>query len=494
MPKRITIQYGEKTREIIVNPGLNLLKVFQDNNIPIAAPCAGNGKCGKCAVHWQNPPSGKPTEILACKTTVDSDLELILPESQSAKIQTESYFPDIPLSWDEAKNGTYGIAVDIGTTTVVVFLEDLHAHRNLDHSSFLNPQKAFGADVISRIQYAENAEKTQQLQTLLLTELENSIQKLCRKNNINIDQITDLSITGNTTMLHLFTATDPSSLAVYPFDPVFIEQKRLSPAELNLPLNKEAKIHLLPSISAFVGADIVGGIAATDLPDENGYALFIDIGTNGEMALGNKEELLCCATAAGPAFEGAKISCGLGGVTGAIHSFSESSFATIDDAKPSGLCGSGLIDVVAENLKSGNLDMTGYLENDLVFLPEYDLKLTPQDIREVQLAKGAIVAGIHTLIGKAEIDIGQINKVYLAGGFGFAINPASAVAIGLIPPELEKLIIRTGNSAGLGARLFLHSASFRERISKITSMAQHFDLSADMKFNELFVMNMHFPA
>lgn len=495
MPKKINIKVDNKTKEFIIKSGENLLRALQDNNIYITAPCAGQSKCGKCKVYIHKSAShnSEYSEVLACQTIVNSDLYITIPQSDNALIQSESYFPDLQLTYDSNEPNHYGIAVDIGTTTVVVYLEDLHLHKNLDTRSFLNPQKAFGADVISRIQYAKNEENITKLQQALLSELRIAIESLSSKNNLTAQQIAKVTITGNTTMLHLFLGVDPSSLATYPFNPVFLEEKNLSSKELDLIDSANCEIQLMPSISAFVGADIVAGIAATELTDEEHYSLFLDIGTNGEMALGNKNQLLCCATAAGPAFEGAKISCGLGGVSGAIHQFDESSFKTIGDSLPTGLCGSGLIDLIATLLNQGKLDPSGYLESEITFLEEYNLKLQPQDIREVQLAKGAIIAGIYTLINKAEITIDKIEKVFLAGGFGYAIDPKSAVRIGLLPQELEHKVIRTGNTAGLGARLFLHSEAFKKRANEVAQKAQHFDLSVDMDFNELFVMNMNFP-
>jgi len=496
MPKKINIKVNNKTSNFLTNSGENLLKALRDNNIYVTAPCAGQGKCGKCKVliHKSSSFNSDYREVTACKTYIESDMHITIPQANNALIQSESYFPDLQIAYDSNEVNSFGIAVDIGTTTIVVYLEDLHAHKNIDNQSFLNPQKAFGADVISRIQYAQNEENISELQHALLSELRLSISSLASKNNLELQQIAKTTITGNTTMLHLFLGVDPSSLASYPFDPVFIEEKNLSGEELNLIEASSSEIQLIPSISAFIGADIVAGIAATELTDEEHYALFLDIGTNGEMALGNKSQLLCCATAAGPAFEGAKISCGLGGVSGAIHQIDESGFKTIDNASPTGLCGSGLIDLVASLLNQDKLDPSGYLESELTFLEDYNLKLQPQDIREVQLAKGAIIAGIYTLINKAGISIDMIEKVYLAGGFGYAIDPVSAVRIGLLPPELEHKVIRTGNTAGLGSRLYLHSEEFKKRANNVAQEAKHFDLSVDMDFNELFVMNMNFPS
>jgi len=495
MPYTLTIHNATGVKKIVVPEGTQLLHTLNENAISISAPCGGHGTCGKCQVEItdNHKAESKKQKVLACQFVVKSDLEVFISEPEEVKIQSESYFPDLNIKYNSIEGPDYGIAVDIGTTTVVVFLEDLSSRQNLATASFLNPQKAFGADVISRIQYATEPEGLKKLQEVLTTELDSTIHRLIQEKGIDATTISKISMAGNTTMLHLLKRVDPSSLATYPFNPVFIDHQSFPASELELKSIPNATVHLLPSLSAYVGADIMAGISASELPDEDDYALFLDIGTNGEMALGNKNQILCCATAAGPAFEGAKISCGLGGVKGAIHRFSDEGFETIGNTDPVGLCGSGLIDVVAHLLKTHQIDPSGYIENPIKFLPESDLSLTPQDIREVQLAKGAIAAGIHTLIQKAEIQTSQISKVYLAGGFGYAIHTESAIDIGLFPEELVTKIIRAGNTAGLGARLFLHSEDFVERIKRIAATAGHFDLSTDMGFNESFVMNMGFP-
>lgn len=488
MIRNLRIKSDGGTREIKVSQGSTLLNSLQENNFLISAPCAGNGTCGKCSVEKDG---GKM--ILACQHIISDDLEISIPQANEMKIQSESYFPDLNIIYNSIDSVSYGIAVDLGTTTVVVYLEALADNKNIATTSFVNPQNSFGADVISRIQFASEDKGLKMLQASLIKDLDKAIRELCKENEIESEAISRVCISGNTTMLHILKGVDPTPLASYPFTPVFTDLQRIEAKEIDIEAIPNAIVDLLPSLSAYVGADIIAGIASSELPDESDYSLFIDIGTNGEMALGNKDKILCCATAAGPAFEGAKISSGMGGVKGAIHKFSEEGYETIGNSKPLGLCGSGLIDVISHLLKTKKLDPTGYLEEAINFLPGSELSLTPQDIREVQLAKGAIAAGIHTLVNKAEIGFDQISKVYLAGGFGYAINPKSAAEIGLFPDELISKIIRAGNTSGLGARLFLQSDDFASRLKRIAAIAEHFDLSTDMGFNESFVMNMGFP-
>lgn len=515
MKHDLLIHYNSETKKVSAPDKSNLLNVLQENDIPVSAPCGGHGTCGKCRVEvtsgkrrassyepkdgnrWQAG-NGERIPVLACEFVVDGSLDVYLPDVDGVKIQSESYYPDLDITYDQNDKQEYGIAIDVGTTTVVVYLEDLLNHKNIASSSFMNPQKSFGADVISRIQYAGDPDGLIKLQSSLVQELDHAINSLCLNNKLLPENISQITVAGNTTMLHLLKGVDPSSLAQYPFTPVFLDEQILPAKNLGFNLLPDINVTLLPSISAYVGADIVAGIAASEMPDEDEYSLFIDIGTNGEMALGNRNEIMSCATAAGPAFEGAKISCGLGGVNGAVHSFSSNGFSTIGNAKPSGLCGSGLIDVIAWLLETKQLDPSGYLEDNVTFLDaektvsHKPLQLTPLDIREVQLAKGAIAAGIETLIEKKGIKEDDIHKIYLAGGFGYALHPETAARIGLFPPSLIPKIIRAGNTAGLGARLSLHSKDFKKRVKKVLNKSTYFELSNDMSFNEKFVMKMGF--
>ena len=498
--KKVRIRFKDK-EYVIMAEGGNLLDHIRKAGIPIGAPCGGKGTCKKCTVLLHDADEGpNSTRVLACETIVESDLFVEVPTPSEARILSEAYWPDLKIEWNEtADEPSYGVGVDIGTTTVVVFLEDLNSRKNISTYSFLNPQSSYGADVISRVQHViQEPESLQEQSKLIVRSINDAIQQLSEERSIKSDTIRKISISGNTTMLHILKGSDPSGLAIYPFTPKFLDQQVLTGAELGFEFCSGAEVCLLPSLSAYVGADIVAGIAATELSDNEGYSLYLDIGTNGEMALGNKNRILTCATAAGPAFEGANISCGLGGVDGAIHSFDENGFKTIGSTPPSGLCGSGLVDVIAWLLNQDKLDPSGYLEEAVEFLDGgktadgLPLQLTPQDIREVQLAKGAIAAGIKTLLSEANIDASQVERLYLAGGFGYALHEDSAARIGLIPENLKSKVIRAGNLAGLGARLALHSEEFKRRVDMIREKAEYFELSNHMGFNEAFVMEMGF--
>lgn len=417
---------------------------------------------------------------------------------------------------------SYGIAIDIGTTTIALYLMNLVSGEELDVYSLHNPQKRFGADVISRINYTlKNAEGVEELQEVLVRGLNAGIKQLTRRNNLERDDIIQMTIVGNTIMLHTLLGISAETIAKSPYIPVFTSTLELSPAEIGLEINDEGIVKLLPSVSGYVGADIIGDMLVADFESEK-WNLLIDIGTNGEIVLGNKEKLFACSAAAGPAFEGARITFGMAGVPGAISEYrfngkGEVEHKTIGGKKARGICGSGLVDIVAELLRRGFLESTGAFtaEDNLSveeggYLTDYkgvkayrvltaketalkeDIVLTQKDIREFQLARGAISAGVQILLKEAGIDYGQIDKVYLAGGFGNYINPHNACYIGLIPAELEEKIVRIGNGAGMGAKMYLLDRNLKDYTEKIRDRVKYIELSSRADFQTEFMNSMFF--
>lgn len=478
-------------KNIKVEKGLSLLSAIRAAGDYIQAPCGGKGICGKCKVEVEG-----VGVVRACDYYPVGEVAVNLAQPSTMQVLTESFWPDpepVPDILPDHVSGYLGLAVDLGTTTVVVFLEDLRNHRNLGVISFPNPQHAYGADVVSRIQFCrEDPDGTKKLNREIIRAVEDAAISLCKKNGFEGHLVGRMAVTGNPTMLHLFKGDNPESIAIYPFTPVFLGEQKFPGAEAGLSRLASAEIELLPSISSYVGADIVAGLASVAINPPQGWSLFLDIGTNGEMVLWNGDKIFACATAAGPAFEGARISCGMAGVEGAVCAIGPDSFETIGGKPPAGLCGSGLVDGVALLLDDGKIDMMGYLEAD-VLLPSVNLALTPQDIREVQLAKGAIAAGIKVMMHDAGIGAGDIRQVYMAGGFGYALHDWSAGRIGLIPLGLEKRQIRAGNTSGLGARLWLHSDEFRQYTRELSQRIQYVELSDHPEFNEFFMWEMTFP-
>ncbi|MCL1992142.1 MAG: ASKHA domain-containing protein, partial [Spirochaetes bacterium] len=310
-----------------------------------------------------------------------------------------------------------------------------------------------------------------------------------------LGQIEKLSVSGNTTMLHLFLNIDPSGMGEYPFTPVFLDAREMPGHGLSF---SAKSVSVLPSISAFVGGDITAGLAALDILNAPDPSLLIDIGTNGEMALFHRGGVYCCATAAGPAFEGAEISCGMSGISGAISavelaSDGSLSVTTIGGQPPRGVCGSGLIDAVAVMLKQGVIDETGLMENHPAGYPlACGVSIVNRDIRQFQLAKSAIFSGVKILCKNAGVATDDIKNVYIAGGFGFFINKKNSSYVGLFPKDFADRLSICGNLSLQGAEEALLSKDFMERCGQIISRCSVVDLSADPDFMNEFAENMLF--
>jgi len=386
-----------------------------------------------------------------------------------------------------------GVALDIGTTTVSARLVDLDSAQILDTISEINDQRFFGADVISRINAAKNG-RTKELFDRINRQTERILKTFQERRNLQ--KIAKLAVSGNTVMLHFFMNVDPSSLGELPFTPVFLDEKKLKGASLSLSVED---VIILPSVAAFMGGDISAGLAALDITNIPGPSFFIDIGTNGEMALVNGTTMLCCSTAAGPAFEGAEISCGMGGVNGAISAvdITEGPLAltTIGNVEPLGICGSGLIDAVAAMLKLNIIDEAGFMPgHEQGFCLAPGITILPRDIRQFQLAKSAILSGIKILCKDAGLNLKDIRNVFIAGGFGFFINKHNAVAAGLFPVEFLDLISVCGNTSLRGAVECLTTESFLEKCKRIAGLCSVIDLAADPLFTDEFAENMLFGA
>jgi uncharacterized 2Fe-2S/4Fe-4S cluster protein (DUF4445 family) len=408
----------------------------------------------------------------------------------------------------------YGIAVDIGTTTMAAYLMDLATGKEVAVESMANPQRSFGADVISRIAFSQSVpEGVPQLQKALVEGLNHLTERLCQKAQVPSTDIYLMTVVGNTVMLHTLLGVSALSIANAPFVPVFSEQLELEAKELGIDINPLGEVVLLPSVSGYVGADIIADMLVCGLESQEGFSLLIDVGTNGEIVLGNKERFLACSAAAGPAFEGANLSCGMAGVPGAISAFrfvnGRREFEVIGGGEPKGICGSGLIDIVAELLRCGFLDDTGAFVGEraledwqrpmlksksgmAAFAVTEDILLTQRDVRELQLAKGAVKAGILTLLKEAGITSGQVAAVYLAGGFGSHINVKNACTVGLFPKELEDRVVQMGNGAGAGAKMCLLDKSQLQRAAALKGKVEYIELSTRTDFQSIFMETMLF--
>lgn len=425
----------------------------------------------------------------------------------------------------DTRQSTYGVAFDIGTTTVVGFLMDLDSGKELAVASRMNAQAAYGADVVSRINHSmEHPQGLQHLQEKIIGVLNQIIDELAQNAGVSRMNIYEITVVGNTCMQHLFLGLDPKNLAQAPYISVVQDEVVVRAKDLGLEIAPGGYVTVLPSIAGFVGGDTVGVLLATSMAESSAIKLVVDIGTNGEIALGSRGDLVSCSTAAGPAFEGAQISHGMRGTTGAIEAVTfadDVQYRVIGDVSPGGICGSGLIDIVAELKKSGILDQTGRIlgpfecpeslppklrerivegENGYEFIVAYQrdgtsdksITVTQRDIRELQLAKGAISAGIEVLKDELGIEDVDISEVLLAGAFGNYIKRESAAAIGLIPSVPLERVRSVGNAAGVGSKMALLSLEQRQRARTVARSVKYVELSSLSKFQEKFMMSMYF--
>lgn len=436
------------------------------------APCAGNGTCGKCRVILEG------QEVLACQTLVDRDLTIDTKQEKPVKIL------EAGLQVNVQPDGTddYVLAFDVGTTSLVAYLLDDHTGELLSQGSCLNPQGQFGADVISRIQYAIK-EGNGMMSGCIRDAMRKLTAETAERAGISQEKITASAIVGNTAMHHLLLNIDPKPLVTPPYMPAVSEAMERNGARI------------LPNIAGFVGGDTVGCMVATRFDRQEELCLLIDIGTNGEMILGNRKRRIACSTAAGPAFEGAKISCGMRGAEGAVdHVTMENgaiSYHTIGDALPKGLCGSGLLDLVAVLLDAGIIGETGRMKEKQFRLCEH-VVLTQKDVREVQLAKAAIRAGIELLAEEMGVQVADIQRVYLAGAFGNYMDPASACRIGMIPPILLDRIVPIGNAAGEGAKLCALSRAEFEYSRHLATETEFLELAGLPRFQKRYLDALNF--
>jgi len=497
MPK-INIHKNNSVLNINYTEGGSLLQILQTNDVKIEAPCGGNGTCGKCRVNVKD-----EGIINSCEYYPVSDIEVILPTEREAQILTAQHQYLLKLSVEPSileiiTPYSIGLAIDLGTTSIVFYWINLITGSTIMSKAIINPQVKFGSDVISRINYCTNEKKIQNLQKVVVDSINQQICNFCNSENLSSECIVKISVSANTTMLHLLAGIDPTSIALVPFKAPFVEEKFYEAKELGINVNASGLIHLLPSISAYIGADIVAGLASLSPPENFKNYLLIDIGTNGEMALVTPSKIYCCATAAGPAFEGANIYCGMGAFNGAISVYNSDGYKTISDEKPIGICGSGLIDAIAYMLDNNIIQYDGGLDGEYVLVSEEEsgngrpIVITPRDVRELQLAKSAIYSGIKLLVKQAGIKLEQIDAVFLAGGFGNYMNPDNAVNAGILPEEVLQKIIPVGNTSGAGAILNTLSNNFSNYTRKKIEQSQVVELANHPDFEMEFAMNMFF--
>ena len=424
----------------------------------------------------------------------------------------------------------FGVAIDIGTTTVAARLIDMETSRCLATQATLNPQSRFGDDVISRISYAQIDEKLAQLHTVIINCINHLIARLCKQASVHGNQIYEACVVGNTTMNHLFLKLPVVQLGQAPYRAFSLDAHDMSANQLGLQMNHSGNIHTVENIAGFVGSDTTGGALAVDIDSAQDVTLFVDIGTNGELVLNANGHLYAVSCAAGPAFEGARISCGSraveGAIEGAVLSEGDIDLTVIGNDAPRSICGSGLVDAVAVLLDLGIVDATGrfvephtlkgklppaiaarIVEQDgqlgfcltraVTGLPlrkqgEQPVILTQRDIRELQLAKAAIRAGVKILLKKTGIEDADIRQILLAGAFGNYIRPQSALRIGLLPDVPRERIHFVGNAAIAGAQMILVSRLCRAKAKELAHKIEYVEIAHQKDFSDVFADSMKF--
>ncbi|RZN50605.1 DUF4445 domain-containing protein [archaeon] len=422
---------------------------------------------------------------------------------------------------DPSLDGVYGAAVDIGTTTMVAYVMDLVSGKIIGVGSMMNPQIPYGDDLMARISYSFKEENLEKLSKLVVDGVNKIINEGCEKAGIEMSSLSEVTIVGNTAMHHIFLRLYPKYLSLAPYCPAVQQPLDLRASDVPININPVGNVHMLPVVAGFVGSDHLGVILSCDIHKSSEMTLAIDVGTNGEIVLGNKDGMVCCSAAAGPALEGSTIKYGMRAADGAIENVNISrgslnvKYKTIGGSKPLGICGSGIIDVVAEMLKSAVIDVTGKIrerledENDRVregdhgyeFVLEWarktkikkDIVITSNDLREIQLAKSAMYAGASILMSHKGITAKDIDRVLIAGAFGNYIDVENAMTIGLFPEVPLDKVKSVGNAAGTGARMSLISGVKREEEREILEKLRYIELATHDTFQDEFVSAMNLP-
>lgn len=491
---RLTIKKGEAIKSVEVETGKNLLEVLSGLGYDIGAVCAGKAECFKCKVKIIKPlslPSAKDLKglskrelaqgiRLACACLIEDDMAIELESQGEIEVVKDTDKKFINEQKERAKH----LVIDIGTTTVVAALIN-KAGDILASIGEKNTQAPYGADVISRIKYVAEGGLSR-LNQLIIKQLNAMIEKLEEK--LSLAELEDITLVGNTAMLHLFFNKDCSGLGFFPYEGKFLSTQRAMGSELGLSL--DLPVTSLPNISSFAGSDLTAGIL-DKLADDEKYKLLIDLGTNAEIGLFNSNIFFATSAAAGPAFEGANIKQGMPALPGAISSFSLLNGNIIAETianKPAvGICGSGLIDIVAQLLENRLLDETGLLAVGDNFELADDVFIHAQDIRELQLAKAAIATAVDMLVGAAGLGFTDIERVYLSGGFGSYINAANAARIGLIPLELSSKVSAAGNTGLSGGILFACDNNKKVLAEKIAASTKYVDLAQSAEFSQKYI-------
>ncbi len=527
------ITLAETGEKIGCVKGNNLLQVLLSAGVFVDNPCNGMGKCGKCKVQIL---SGECTTIsetervflseaevqegirLSCLCEVNSDVVIrTLQKEREHKVLTKGYLPEFEK--DVFEDG-YGVAIDIGTTTVVTALIDLKTGEEIANASMINAQKHLGLDVLTRITYEYEHPETGigELQQAIVDSINQMIVDVCETAKVDKTEIKEIDVAANCTMTHMLLGVDVRSIGRAPYKPVFLEARRLPAKEIGIEAGEKTILYCLPQVSAYIGADIVAGVYVCELEKEKGNVLFIDIGTNGEIVLASEGKLLCCSCAAGPALEGMNISSGMRAAEGAIEDVQITEegirLTTIGDLEPQGLCGSGILAVVKELLRTGLVKKTGVFikkekiseedyrypmirmngtKREFILQEEPELLVTQGDVRQVQLAKGAILSGFKALLNKAGIKMEELDKIMIAGQFGAHLPAESLTGTGILPEEVREKLVYVGNTSKTGAYMTLMSERAKQDVEQLACKMEYMELAETENYERIFAESMIFP-
>ncbi len=550
------VTFKPDNRTVDVPNGTTILEASRRAGVLIEAPCNGAGHCGKClvrlpvddlvklVVHMNAPPDDGEGAVLACHAEVFGNVTVEVPQCREEGLrvisagaavefgleplirkrydrvadQTNIFAGDSLLAIEpgDSSGNNPGLVVDIGTTTLAAALVDLGNGKTLASASSLNPQSLHAQDVLSRIRFAADENGLKLMQRDIVGELNRLLEELFAETGMESGKIYEAVLSGNTCMLHLLAGVDPAPLGKNPFLPGIRGGQHLKAANLGLKIAPAGLVYLPPVISAYVGADISAGILASDLAALPGTTLFIDIGTNGELVLASDGRLTASATAAGPAFEGMNISCGMRAAVGAIERVDISPHGLLDmgvigGTEPTGICGSGLMDLVAELVEGGIIGPSGRLtvpksgainqtlaeriiktDGVSAFQLQGQVLLSQKDIRQVQLAKGAIRAGIELLLKEAGRSAADLDRVLIAGSFGYHLRERSLLTLGLLPPETTGKVAFVGNTSRSGAEMLLLNRGLRQQLQQSVEQVRVVDLAGSPEFERVFMGAMGF--
>jgi uncharacterized 2Fe-2S/4Fe-4S cluster protein (DUF4445 family) len=509
------IQIDPHGRQIKTNSGQSLLEALINQSIFLRADCGGKGVCGKCVVQ-KRADGGSYEPIESCQHIVNEDVFIKIPESSmlTSHVMTKAPVRLLPAFKERFKQATgsdvYGIAVDLGTTTIAVYLCNTVRAEIISSLAVKNPQAIYGDDVMSRIgNIGQNIENLRKLQKLVVKSIEWGVKELLLSSNLESSAVSGMVVVGNPSMIHIFAGIDPKPIGLFPYQPVFYDAASFRAKDLGFEMN-DFSIQTLPQVSGFIGGDILAAALAIDLETQPEGTLLIDLGTNGELLLKGKDKFHATSCATGPAFEGASLSCGMQAIPGAINSvkikddqtLSEFSVIYPSDSshiKPNGICGAGVINAVAQFCEKQIIAPSGVFtsgQNNYIIVPENvdlglpSIQITQKDIRSVQLGKSALISGIDFLLKDAGFVMPQ--KIIIAGAFGSHLNKVDLIRLGIIPDMNVDLIEMAGNAAGSGAVMALCDKEYIEQAAQMAAKTEVVDLACNVQFQEVFINNLNF--